>query len=94
MGVYLPTGDRTAVKRTADFFLSAFAVCYIAGVLPINSFSTSGVAIQHLKMNATGMYYGTRCCTWPDSYPEVIPYQQQGSAGVHEVSEVESSTFA
>jgi hypothetical protein len=26
MGVYLPTGDRTAVKRTADFFLSAFAV--------------------------------------------------------------------
>lgn len=25
MGVYLPSGDKTAVRRTADFFLKAFA---------------------------------------------------------------------
>lgn len=25
MGVYVPTGDKTAIRRTADFFLKAFS---------------------------------------------------------------------
>lgn len=31
MGVYVNTGDRTAVRRTAEFFLKGFQVCRLDG---------------------------------------------------------------
>jgi predicted unusual protein kinase regulating ubiquinone biosynthesis (AarF/ABC1/UbiB family) len=33
MGVLVPTGDKTAVRRTADFFLAAFQVIHVVGLL-------------------------------------------------------------